>query len=162
MLIMSLERVIRQAYRGYGVAAVVWAGWSVLWIGTDLRMDPSIVGYGWLAIAAFGALVGASMASMHLRGDALFRTALKRRQFRRFEDSALTGAPLSGYVAGLVAWAALTGAWMAGVGIDVAVVGYGWLAIALYGAGLTIALAVTHKRDLADAIDATTVWVRRA
>ncbi|MFA1609995.1 hypothetical protein [Halobellus rubicundus] len=161
---MSLEGVIRQAYRGYGAAVIVWAGWSAVWLGTDLRMDPSVLGYGWLAIAAFGAVVGVSMASVHLRGDGLFRTEPNRRRLARFDEHRLSGAPLYAYVAALVGWAVLTGAWTAGLvaGIDAALVGYGWIAIALYGVGLTIALAVTHKRDLADAVDATVLWARGA
>jgi hypothetical protein len=154
---MALTGTVRQAYRGYGVAAVVWAGWSAVWLGTDLRMDPATVGYGWLAIAAVGAVLGVTMVTMRYHdGYDLFRE--DRRTVRRFEDHSLSGTPLHIYVGGMGAWSVLTVAWLTGVvgTVGASVVGYGWFAIALYGLGLTVGLAVKHKQELVDAVDDVT------
>lgn len=153
---MALTRSVRQVYRGYGIAAVVWAGWSFVWAGTDIGIAPSTIGYGWLTIAAVGLLLGATMIGMRVHDDyQLFRTAENRRHVHQFNDHTLSGTPLHLYVGLLAVWAALTLAWATGAfaGVGTAVVGYGWLAIALYGGVLTVGLAVEHKERLVDAVD---------
>ncbi|MFA1609915.1 hypothetical protein [Halobellus rubicundus] len=153
---MGLARGVRQVYRGYGIAAVVWAGWSLVWIATDIRMDPATIGYGWLTIAAVGFVLGVTMTGMRVHGDfQLFRVAENRRHIRRFNDHSLSGAPLNLYAGLLAVWAVLTVAWVTGAitAVGTALIGYGWLAIALYGGVLTLGLAVEHKQQLLDAVD---------
>ncbi|MGQ4554490.1 hypothetical protein [Halobellus sp. GM3] len=154
---MALPNIVRQTYRGYGVAAVVWAGWSIAWAGTGLRMDPATIGYGWLAIAAVGAVLAGTMVTMRVHDDyQLFRT--DRRHRKRFEAHSLGSTPLHLYVAGMGAWGVLTAAWVLGsVGsLSATIVAYGWFGIALYGAVLTVGLAVKHKQELRDAaVDVT-------
>ncbi|MFB6090214.1 MAG: hypothetical protein ABEJ97_04070 [Halobellus sp.] len=153
---MALTRGVRQVYRGYGIAALVWAGWSLVWLGTDIRMEPSTIGYGWLTVAAVGLVLGVTMTGMRVHDDfQLFRTDENRRTLRRFDDHSLSGTPLHLYIGLLAVWSALTLAWVTGAvaAVGTTVVGYGWLAIALYGGVLTVGLAVQHKQRLADAVD---------
>lgn len=155
---MVLTKTVRQAYRAYGVATVLWAGWSLAWVGTGIEMEPAVVGYGWLAIAVVGFVLVGSMAAMRVSaGHQLFRTQRSAR-IDRFDDHVLGNTLLPAYVVALAGWSVLTVEWWTvhlGI-VGRTTVGYGWLLIALCGLGLTIGLASKHRDDLRDAADELT------
>ena len=74
-----------------------------------------------------------------------------------FEASAITARPLELYMGALAAWAAVSFGWVLGgmSASGLAVVGYGWLSIAIYGGVVSIGLAMNHREDVTTALDPT-------
>jgi hypothetical protein len=156
---MTLANIVRQGYRVYGLALLAWAGWSGLWIITGLNMDPSIVGYGWLTITVFGAILTVSMGVLWYMTDyTLFKKDRHQRRVSRFNNHMLSSTPLHVYVLVMIAWSLLTVEWwVLNLGlVERTVVGFGWLLIAVYGLALTLGLSVKHKDDIVETVDEVT------
>jgi hypothetical protein len=156
---MAYAHFVRQAYRLYAAALVLWAAWSGVWLVTEIGMTASTVGTGWLVVAAFGAVVavglGLTRASDEYR---LFKTRSNRERIRRFRDHAFGGGFLGLYVVALAAWSFLTVEWVV---INLGIVGrsivaYGWFMIAVYGLALAVGLTTKHSEAVAEEVDAVT------
>lgn len=156
---MVIEKTIRQIYRLYGVGIVVWAGLSVAWIGVGLDLSPTVVGSGWLVIAAVGAVLAVGMGAVRFSSEyRLFKTQSNRERIQRFRSHLLSSAPLHLYVIALAAWSFLTVEWwVVNLGlVGRTIVAYGWFIIALYGLGLTVSLATKHEEALREDLDDVT------
>lgn len=120
----------------YAAVLVLWAAWSGGWLAPDVAMAASAVGTGWLAIAAFGAVVGVALGLTRVSDEyRLFKTQSNRERIRRFRDHVFGGGFLGLYVVALAAWSLLTVKWVVlNLGIvGRSIVAYGWFLIALYG-----------------------------
>jgi len=156
---MSLGNIVRQGYRVYGLAIVVWAVWSSIWWGVGLDVSSSTISYGWFAIAVFGGVLTVLLAGLWLSGEhQLFKTQSNRTRIQRFNSHVLSSRPLHLYMIALLGWSAISIEWwVVNLGIvGQTIVGYGWLLIALYGLALTVGLASKHSDELAEEIEDTT------
>jgi len=150
---MATTSYVRQGYRLYGLAVLVWAVWTGLWGGLDLGTPARTIGDGWLLIAAFGVVLTGALAASYVSGDGrLFRTQAKRSQIDRYNDHVLSSTPLHVYMVALLGWSVLSLGWWTGSlsFVGRTAVGYGWLVVALYGLVLAVGLAVKHSSDIAE------------
>ncbi|TKX73718.1 hypothetical protein EXE46_12655 [Halorubrum sp. GN11_10-6_MGM] len=132
--------------------AVIVAGFTALWALGVIDVAVPIVGYAWFAVAAIGTVVAVGMTT---RKDDVVEADASTERVEEFEEATVTGLPLNLYVGALAAWAAVSFGWVLG-GMSAAgleVVGYGWLAIAAYGAIVGIGLARNHNDELATAVN---------
>jgi hypothetical protein len=156
---MSYVHFVRQAYRLYAGALVLWAAWSGVWLVTDIGMDAATVGTGWLVVAAFGAIVGVALGLSRVSDEyRLFKTQTNRERVQRFRDHVFGGGFLGLYVVALAAWSFLTIEWVVvNLGIvGQTIVAYGWFLIALYGLGLAIGLSTKHSDAVVEEVDEVT------
>ncbi|WP_283403336.1 hypothetical protein [Halorubrum sp. DM2] len=147
-----MRQLVTQLFRTYGVLAVIVAGFTALWALGVIDVAVPIVGYAWFAVAAVGTVVAAGMVT---RKPEVVEEDADTERVEEFEESALSGGPLNLYVASLGAWAAVSFGWVLG-GMSAAgleVVGYGWVAIAVYGVVVGVGLARNHSDDIAVAVD---------
>lgn len=145
---MVVDLLVRQSYRLYAAVLVVWGAWSLAWALLPVDMAATTVGYGWLAIAAFGVPVTLGLA---LGRSSLFSSSPS--EIDRFATNAMSGAPLVAYATALVLWSGVMVAWSAGgLAVPATVVGYGWLAIAAFGVAITVGLVSTHRVEVMAAI----------
>ncbi|WP_256402178.1 hypothetical protein [Halorubrum salinum] len=146
-----MRHVITQCFRGYCALAVIVSGFTALWALGVISVAIPVVGYAWFAVAAAGTVVAAGLFTR--REEAVEADATDDR-LDRFERSSLTGTPLTLYAGALAAWAAVSFGWvLGGMSADgLAVVGYGWLAIAAYGALVGVGLVVNHSTAVATAV----------
>ncbi len=156
---MAYAHFVRQAYRLYAAALVLWAAWSGVWLVTDIGMTASAVGTGWFVVAAFGAIVGVALALTRVSDEyRLFETGTNRERVRRFRDHVFGGQFLGLYVVAIAAWSFLTVEWVV---VDLGIVGrtivaYGWFLVALYGLALTIGLTTKHGEAVVEEVDEVT------
>lgn len=145
---MSSKLIMRQSYRLYMGALGVLGAWSLLRSTGTISMDPLTLGYGWIALAVAGGVL--TIGLYRTRESTFTGSTEERRQFNRH---ILSGAPLQLYGLVIVGWAAVFGIWYAGlVEMSTTVLGYGWLAIAAYGAILTTGLISKHSSVVADTL----------
>lgn len=156
---MAYAHFVRQAYRLYAAALVLWAAWSGVWLVTDIGMTASAVGTGWFVVAAFGAIVGVALALTRVSDEyRLFKTGTNRERVRRFRDHVFGGQFLGLYVVAIAAWSFLTLEWLVvdlGI-VGRTIVGYGWFLVALYGLALAIGLTTKHSDAVAEEVDEVT------
>jgi FtsH-binding integral membrane protein len=156
---MAYAHFVRQAYRLYAAALVLWAAWSGVWLVTDIGMTASAVGTGWFVVAAFGAIVGVALALTRVSDEyRLFKTGTNRERVRRFRDHVFGGQFLGLYVVAIAAWSFLTVEWLVvdlGI-VGRTIVGYGWFLVALYGLALAIGLTTKHSDAVAEEVDEVT------
>jgi hypothetical protein len=147
-----MRQLITQCFRGYAALAAVVAGFTALWALGVINIAVPLVGYAWFAVAAVGTVVAVGMATQ--KEDAIEPDAADKR-IETFEEATITGRPFDLYIGALAAWAAVSFGWVLG-GMSTAgltVVGYGWLAIAVYGLVVGVSIALTHKEDVATVVD---------
>ena len=149
---MVTDLLLRQAYRLYAAILAIWGGWSLAWTFLPVDMASTTIGYGWLVIAALGVPVTIGLVATR---STLFEVSSP--EIRRFEANTFSGVPLVAYAVALVAWSAVFAVWStAGLGVSATVIGYGWLAIAAYGAVLTVGLVSTHRAEVLAAVGVRT------
>ena len=147
-----MRRLVTLSFRAYSAIAVILAGLTGLWALDVLAVPIPLVGYGWIGVAVVGAVVATGMRAAP--EDVIEPDATADR-IETFEESTLTGRPLEMYISALALWAAVSFGWVLG-GMSAAgltLVGYGWLAIALYGAVVGAGVAVTHSDAVATAVN---------
>ncbi|WP_049983880.1 hypothetical protein [Halorubrum sp. BV1] len=146
-----MRHVLTQCFRGYCALAVVVSGFTALWALGVISVAVPVVGYAWFAVAAVGTVVAAGMFA---RREEVIESDATDDRIDRFERTSLTGTPLALYVGALAAWTAVSFGWvLGGMSADgLALVGYGWLAIAAYGAVVGVGLAVTHGDAVTTAV----------
>ncbi|GAB7009644.1 hypothetical protein [Halorubrum trueperi] len=146
-----MKQLVTQCFRGYCALAVIVSGFTALWALGVISVAVPVVGYAWFAVAAAGTVVAAGMFVQ--RDEAIVADATEER-VDRFERAAFTGTPLNLYIGALAAWASVSFGWvLGGMSADgIAVLGYGWLAIAAYGAVVGIGIAAAHGEDVATAV----------
>jgi hypothetical protein len=156
---MAYAHFVRQAYRLYAAALVLWAAWSGLWLVTDIGMTATTVGTGWLVVAAFGAVVAVALGLTRISDEyRLFKTGTNRERIRRFQTHAFGGGFLGLYVVALAAWSFLTIEWIVvNLGlVGRTIVAYGWFLIALYGLALAVGLTTKHSDAVLEEVDEVT------
>lgn len=156
---MAYAHFVRQAYRLYAAALVLWAAWSGVWLVTDIGMTASNIGAGWLVVAAFGAVVCVGLGLTRVSDEyRLFKTQSNRERIRRFRDHVFGGGFLGLYVVALAAWSFLTVEWVViNLGlVGRSIVAYGWFMIALYGLALGIGLTTKHSEAVTEEVDELT------
>lgn len=67
---LEIERFEANTFSGapllaYAVALVVWSGVFVIWSTSGLAINATVLGYGWLAIAAYGGVLTVGLVSTH-------------------------------------------------------------------------------------------------
>jgi hypothetical protein len=146
-----MGKVLTQSFRAYVVISVLAAGFTALWTMGLINVTIPFVGYAWFAVAAIGAVI---VVGMIADKEGVLVANADADQVDRFSEATITGRPFEGYIAALAIWAAVSFGWiLGGMGAaGLAVVGYGWLAIAGYGAVVGVGIAVNHKDDLVDAV----------
>lgn len=124
-------------------------------MGFGLSLPPTVVGTGWLLIAAVGAILTVSMAVLWVSDEHhLFKTQSNREQIQQFRNDFLSSTPLYVYAIALVSWSFLTVGWAV---TNLALVGhttvaYGWFSIAVYGLGLVVGLTTTHRSTVIEKV----------
>jgi hypothetical protein len=149
-----MAEILRQCFRGYAAIGVIAAGFTAAWAMGIVDVTIPLVGYAWFAVAAVGTVIAVGMVT---RRETVIESNAADERVEAFERSSVTGRPFELYIAALAAWAAVSFGWVLG-GMSPAgltVVGYGWLAIAAYGASVGVAIAINHRDDVATAIHPT-------
>ena len=151
---IHMKQLLTQAFRAYGVIAVIVAAFTALWAVGVIDVALPTVGYAWFAVAAVGTVVAIGMAA---KPAAVLEADASEARIETFEESSLTGLPLHGYMGALAMWAAVSFGWVLGgmSATGLSVVGYGWLIIAVYGAAIGIGIAANHRKDVTIAINPT-------
>lgn len=145
---MSTKLIMRQSYRLYMAAVGVLAIWSLLGSTSVFSIDPVTLGYSWIALAVVGGVMG---IGLYRKREKTFSGSKEER--KRFERHSLSGAPLYLYGVAIAGWAVFFGGWYSGlVEVSTTLLGYGWLAIAAYGAVLTIGLVTKHSSAVAETV----------
>ena len=147
-----MRQLITQCFRGYAALAAVVAGFTALWTLGVINVAVPLIGYAWFAVAAAGTVVAVGIATK--KEDVIAPDAPDKR-IEKFEEATITGRPFDLYIGALAAWAAVSFGWVLG-GMSTAgltVVGYGWLAIAVYGLVVGVSIAMNHKEDVATVVD---------
>lgn len=158
-----MREILTQCFRGYAAIGVIAAGITALWTLGVVEMAIPLIGYAWFIVAAAGTVVAVGLATKH---DEVVEPDAAPDRIETFEDATVTGRPFELYIAALAAWAAVSFGWVLG-GMSVeaivtiggvsasglVVVGYGWLAIALYGVVVGISIAMNHREDVATVVD---------
>ncbi|OYR85491.1 hypothetical protein DJ84_02420 [Halorubrum ezzemoulense] len=147
-----MRQLVTQSFRGYCALAVIVAGFTGLWAVGVISVEIPVVGYAWFAVAGIGTLVAAGMAA---QPEEVIEPDATDERLEEFEETTVTGAPLNLYAAALAASACVSFGWVLG-GMSAAgltVVGYGWLAVAAYGALVAAGLVATHSEEVTTAID---------
>ncbi|OYR56515.1 hypothetical protein [Halorubrum halodurans] len=149
-----MRRLVTRSFRAYSALAVTLAGLTALWALDVVAVPIPVVGYGWLGVAVVGTLVA---VGMYTAPEATLERDATDERLETFEESTFTGRPLELYIGALAVWAAVSFGWVVGGmspgGLEL--VGYGWLAIAFYGAVVVIGLVTTHGDAVATAVDPT-------
>jgi hypothetical protein len=149
-----MRQLVTHSFRAYGALAVILAGLTALWALDIIAVPIPVVGYGWLGVAVVGTLVAVGMRTAP---EATLEEDATDERIETFEESTFTGRPLELYIGALAVWAAVSFGWVIG-GMSAGglrLVGYGWLAIAFYGAVVMIGLVVNHGDDVATAANPT-------
>lgn len=147
-----MRDILTQCFRGYGVIAAIVAGFTALWALGVINVAIPLIGYAWFGVAAVGTVVA---VGLKMKKEEVIEPDAADERVDEFEDATVTGRPFELYIGALAAWAAVSFGWVLG-GMSVsglAVVGYGWLAIAFYGLVVGVGIAMNHKEDVATAID---------
>lgn len=151
---MAHKLLIDQGFRVYAIALLVVGAFTGLWGAGIVTLEPTTIGYVWIAMAVFGAAV-AIAAGINKDRTLVDDMAAERRS--KFEDNPLTDTPLHIYV-GLLGLLSVATAALVAVGLGstaVTLVGYGWVAAAGYGVVLTLGLVVTHANSVKKAVSVT-------
>jgi hypothetical protein len=133
---------------------VIAAGFTAAWAMGIVDVAIPLVGYVWFAVAAVGTVVAVGMVT---RKEEVIEPNAADERIETFEQATVTGRPFELYIGALAVWAAVSFGWVLGgmSASGLAVVGYGWLAIAVYGVIVGIGIAMNHGDDVATAIDPT-------
>jgi hypothetical protein len=147
-----MRKILTQCFRGYAAIAVVAAGFTALWALGVIDVAIPIVGYAWFVVAAAGTVIAVGMIT---KDEEVIEPDATQKRLDRFENATVTGRPLDMYIGSLAMWAAVSFGWvLGGMSADgLAIVGYGWLAIAAYGVVVGIGIAMNHSEDVATAVD---------
>ncbi|TKX66963.1 hypothetical protein [Halorubrum sp. GN11GM_10-3_MGM] len=147
-----MRRLDTLSFRAFSAIAVILASLTGVWALDVLAVPIPLVGYGWVAVAVVGAVVATGMRTAP--EDVIEPDATDDR-IETFEESTLTGRPLELYISALALWAAVSFGWVIGgmSAVGLTLIGYGWLAIAFYGAVVGAGVAVTHSDAVATAVD---------
>lgn len=148
---MDMNASFRIGFRTYAVAVAAGALLTVASVFEAISLPATGLGAVWVLLALLGALV---VVGMTTRKQVVLLDDQTDRELERFETTDLTGLPLNAYVVFAAMWAAVSFGWLlGGRSLDALfTIGYGWLAVAAYGAVLGVGLAVHHSRDISEAI----------
>lgn len=149
-----MRQLLTQCFRAYAVIGVLAAGFTALWTLGVIDVAVPFVGYAWFAVAAVGTVVAVGMIT---KTDEVVEPDADPERVENFEEATVTGRPFDLYIGALAMWAAVSFGWiLSGMGAaGLTVVGYGWFAIAAYGAVVGVGIALNHKEDIVDAVDPT-------
>ncbi len=142
-----MKNILAYCCQGYAVIAVAAAGFTALWALGVIDLAMPLIGYAWFAVAAVGTVVAIGITTN--KREAL-EIDVAKAQLEAFEESPLTGRPFELYMSALAAWAAVSFGWVLGgmSATGLAVVGYGWLVIAVYGTVVGIGIAMNHRENV--------------
>lgn len=151
---MANKLLIDQGFRVYAIALLVVGVFTGLWGTGIVTLEPTTIGYVWIAMAVIGASVAVAVVAN--RDHALVNDmATERRE--TFIDNPLTDTPLHIYF-GLLGFLSVSTAGLLALGLGntaITLVGYGWVAAAGYGVVLTLGLVVTHANSVKKAASVT-------
>ncbi len=142
-----MKNILAYCCQGYAVIAVAAAGFTALWALGVIDLAMPLIGYAWFAVAAVGTVVAIGITTN--KREAL-EIDVAKAQLEAFEESPLTGRPFELYMSALAAWAAVSFGWVLGgmSATGLAVVGYSWLVIAVYGTVVGIGIAMNHRENV--------------
>ncbi len=149
-----MRAILTQCFRGYAAVGALAAGGTAFWALGAIDASMPLVGYGWLAVAAFGLVVAVGMA---VKREEVIEPDMTPERIEAFENTTFTGRPLELYLVALSLWAAVSFGWVLGgmSASGLAVVGYGWLAVAAYGGAVGAGIVMNHREDVVRAVDPT-------
>jgi hypothetical protein len=148
---MNMNASFNLGFRTYAVAAAAVALLTVASVFDAVSLPATALGAAWVLLALLGAVV---IVGMTARKQVVLLDDQSGQELERFETTDLTGLPLNAYVVFAAMWAAVSFGWLlGGRSLDALfTIGYGWLAVAAYGAILAVGLAVHHSRDISEAV----------
>ena len=144
---MNMKSYFNIGFRAYAIAVVLGALVTVASIFNVVNLSTNILGSIWVLLAVLGAIV---IVGMTTQQQVVLVSDQTNGEKERFETTDLTGLPLSVYFVSAAIWAGVSFGWiLGGRSLDTLfAIGYGWLAIAAYGAILGLGIAINHSRDI--------------
>jgi hypothetical protein len=151
---MSMKLAFDLGLRVYAIGVGLLGIVTALLAFGYLTVSATILGGLWIGAAALGGVI---VFGLTVNTDDLVEPDKAAPRCDRWENCLFTGWLLNIYLIAAAIWAGVSFGWFIG-GQSVAgipVVGYGWIAVAVYGAIVAAGIAATHYDFLAEAVDPT-------
>lgn len=131
-------------FRAYAVGVAVIAVFTVLLAFGQISVDPTLFGGMWLGLAGTGGVVAVGLT---LNRESAIEQDRVEQRCQRWESCMFTGWLLNIYLIGAGIWSGVSFGWFLGgqSAAGISVVGYGWIAIAVYGAFVGAGTALYHR-----------------
>lgn len=141
-------------FRVYSVAIAIVAVFTALFAMGYITVSPTLFGGAWLALAALGGVI---ILGLTVNKDETIKADRTEERRRTWESSLFTGWLLNIYLIAAAIWAGVSFGWFIGgqSAASIPVVGYGWLAVAGYGALVLVGTVASHSEHVATAVDPT-------
>jgi hypothetical protein len=138
-------------FRTYAIGVLIGALLTAVALFDVYAFSMTMLGAVWVVLAIFGGVVAVGMTT---KKEVVLVDDQTGEQKERFETTDLTGLPLSVYFVSAAVWSGVSAGWtLGGQSVDTLfTIGYGWLAIAAYGAVLGVGIAVRHSTDITEAV----------
>jgi hypothetical protein len=151
---MSTKATFDLGLRAYGLGVGILGIFTVLLAFGYVTISTTLFGGVWLGAAALG---GALVLGLTVNRDQVIETDRSQARCQRWEKCMFTGWLLNIYLIAAAIWCGVSFGWYVG-GQSVSglpVVGYGWFAVAIYGAVVAAGIIATHSEYVAEAVDPT-------
>jgi len=147
---MAFDLGLRVYAIGVGLLGVVTA---LLAFGY-FTVSATILGGLWIGAAALGGVI---VFGLTVNTEDIVEPDRSAARCGRWEECMFTGWLLNIYLIAAAIWAGVSFGWFIGgqAAAGIPVVGYGWLAVAGYGAIVAGGIIATHYDFLAEAVDPT-------
>jgi hypothetical protein len=151
---MSAKTVFDLGFRVYAIGVGLLGIVTALLAFGYVTVSTTILGSLWLGAAALG---GAIVLGLTLDTDHIVEVDRDTARCERWDECMFTGWLLNIYLITAAIWAGASFGWFIGgqAAAGVPVVGYGWIAIAVYGAVVATGITATHYDFLAEAVNPT-------
>ena len=151
---MSMKMAFDIGLRVYAIGVGLLGIATALLAFGYLTVSATILGGLWIGAAALGGVIAFGLT---VNTEEVVEPDRVDARVDRWEDCLFTGWALNLYLVAAAIWSGVSFGWFIG-GQSVAgipIVGYGWIAVAVYGAVVAAGIAATHYDFLADAVDPT-------
>lgn len=151
---MSMKTAFDLGLRVYAIGVGLLGITTALLAFGYFTVSTTVLGSLWIGAAALG---GAIVFGLTLNTDDVVEPDRAEARCDRWEKCMFTGWLLNIYLITAVIWAGVSFGWFIGgqAAAGIPIVGYGWIAVAVYGAVVAAGIAATHYDFLAEAVDPT-------
>ena len=151
---MSMKTVFDLGFRVYAIGVGLLGIVTALLTFELVAVSATILGGLWIGAAALG---GAIVLGLTLDTDDVVEADRDTARCDRWDECMFTGWLLNIYLITAAIWAGVSFGWFIGgqAAAGVTVVGYGWIAVAVYGAIVAAGITATHYDFLVEAVNPT-------